>query len=373
MKIAIIHDWLVNPGGAEKVTKQLWDIYPEAQVFCLMNFLSPENKTKYLNNREVTTSVIQKLPLAKKYYRFLFPFFSNTISSLPTENFDLIISSSHSIAKGITTHPHQTHICYIHTPVRYAWDLRKQYLQQIGNYFLRFFLRKQLLKLQQWDLENSSGVDHFIANSKNVADRVSKNYGRESTVIYPPVDTEFFDLPTESSETSHPYFMVVSRLVLYKRIDVIVKAFNQMPNLKLVIAGEGPQKRMLEKLAAPNIEFIGFQSDLEIKKLFQNSRAAIFAANEDFGITPVEAQACGTPVIALKRGGYLETVSTPDSGILFANQTASSLVEGLTEFIKLESTFQPEKIRENILKFGTQRFKAEIKSFIDDKLATGEK
>jgi glycosyltransferase involved in cell wall biosynthesis len=367
MKIAIIHDWFINPGGSEKVTSQLIGLYPDADIYCLMEFLGAKDKTKFIDNKTVNTSIFQYFPIAKKYYRFFFPFFPGLISRFDLSQYDLIFSSSHSFAKGVKKTKNQTHICYIHTPVRYAWDLRKQYLQQVKNIFLRSVLGKQLESLQEWDLKTAHNVDYFIANSDYVKDRVQKNYERNSTVIYPPVDVDFFNVDKRTT-LKKPYFLVVSRLVLYKRVDLIIKAFNQLPKYNLIVAGDGPQRKMLKNSSNSNITFLDYQSDEKIKEYIQNARATVFAANEDFGITPVESQACGTPVIALNRGGYMETVIHNSTGILFPNQTVNSLIEGIEKFVEIENNFDSKKIRDNSLRFGVERFKKEITSFVNDKM-----
>ena len=367
MRVAIVHDWFINPGGSEKVTSELINVFPEADLFCLMDFLSPEDKVKFVHNKKTITSFFQGVPFAKKYYRFFFPLFPSLISKFNVEKYDLIISSSHSIAKGIKTNSNQTHICYIHTPVRYAWDLRKQYLQQVKNIFIKNILSRQLKRLQEWDLENSKDVDFFISNSNYVKERVKKNYNRNSKVIYPPVDIDFFTQSKKLNQTE-PYFLVVSRLVLYKRIDLIVKAFNQLPQFKLLIAGDGPQKKALQSISNSNITFLEYQSDESIKKLIQSAQATVFAANEDFGITPVESQACGTPVIALNRGGYKETITPNKTGVLYANQTVKSLIDGICKFAEIEDTFDSELIRQNSIRFGTQRFRDQIITFVNDKM-----
>lgn len=367
MKIAIIHDWFINPGGSEKVTSQLIGLYPNADVYCLMEFLGPQDKKKFLENKKVNTSLFQKVPLAKKYYRFFFPVFPQLITQFNLSEYDLIISSSHSIAKGVRTNKNQTHICYIHTPVRYAWDLRKQYLQQVKNVFVKTVLGNRLAALQKWDFETAKDVDYFISNSNYVKARVQKNYHRNSTVVYPPVDVDFFNTP-DSKTARKPYFLVVSRLVLYKRVDLIIKAFNQLPEFELIIAGSGPQKKMLQNSSSKNITFLDYQTDEKIKQYIQEARATVFAANEDFGITPVESQACGTPVIALNRGGYMETVVQNKTGLLYPNQTTQSLIQGIRKFVEIEKTFDSEIIRENSIRFGVPRFREEITKFVNDKM-----
>ncbi len=369
MRVAIIHDWFISPGGSEKVVQKLIQLFPEADVYSLINVFSKDDINKFIIGKEVKTSFLQKIPWIKKYYRFFFPLFPLAMKSFNLSHYDLVISSSHSVAKGAKIRKGQMHICYIHTPVRYAWDLRKQYLQQTPTWFLKKIFIATMAKIRKWDLKTNDTVNYFIANSNYVAERVKKNYNRESKVIYPPVNTEFFSESgnTERIEQSS-YFIVVSRLVLYKRIDMIIKAFNQKPDLKLLIIGTGPKTKHLKSIAGKNITFLGYKTDGEIRNYFKFSRAAIFSAYEDFGITPVEAQACGTPVIALGQGGYLETIIDKKTGVLYKDQTVKSLIKGIKKFLEVESSFDKNEIVKNVEKFNIERFNREVKEFINDKI-----
>jgi len=369
MKIAIVHDWFICLGGSEKVVEKFIQLYPDADVYSLINVLGGAKGNPYLNGKKITTSFLQKIPGIKNYYRFLLPLFPFAIRTFDLSEYDLILSSSHSVAKGVKTIKGQTHICYIHTPVRYAWDMRKQYLLQIPGFILKKLFKISMAKLRKWDLKTNKTVNYFIANSNYVAERVKRNYNRDSTVIYPPVDIDFFSTINETKLVKQSsYFVVVSRLVLYKRIDLIIKAFNELPHLNLVIIGSGPKMKYLKSISEKNIRFMGYKTDEEIKAYYNQSRAAIFSAYEDFGITTVEAQACGTPVIALGQGGYLETGIDKKTGILYKNQTVKSLKQGINQFIEKESSFNRKDIMESVKKFNCDRFKQQVKEFINDKV-----
>ncbi len=369
MKVAIVHDWFIFVGGSEKVVQKLLQLYPDADVYSLINGFSKENVNRFLLGKKVRTSFLQKAPGIRKYYRFLLPLFPLAIKTLDLSSYDLIISSSHSVAKGVKIRKGQKHICYIHTPVRYAWDMRQQYLKQIPSYFLKKVFCVSMAALRKWDLKSNETVNYFIANSNYVAERVRRNYKRESTVIYPPVDTDFFSKAiTDGKINQSNYFVVVSRLVFYKRIDLVINAFNELPGLKLLIIGIGPQSHYLKSIAGKNITFLGYKSDEEIRNYFAASRAVIFSAYEDFGITPVEAQACGTPVIALGKGGYLETIIDEKTGILFKDQSVDSLKKGIVRFLELEPGFVKSDIIKHAEKFNIERFNHQMKEFINDKI-----
>jgi glycosyltransferase involved in cell wall biosynthesis len=356
MKTAIIHDWLMSLGGAERVLEEILEIYP-SPVFTLFQ-RKEQFLTGNIHKAEIKSSFIQKLPLSKTQYRNYLPFYPLAIEQFDLSQYELIISSSHAVAKGVKTYPGQLHICYCHTPMRYAWDLEEQYLQSVG--FIKAFAAKHLLKLlRKWDLNSLSRVDVFIANSHYVAERIQRLYGREATVIYPPVSTHGFFL----KETKEDFYLTVSRLVPYKRVDLIVDAFNQMPTKKIKIVGDGPELEKLKIRAQSNIEFLGFQSDDMIKELLASAKGFIFAAEEDFGIAPVEAQASGTPVIAHGAGGALETILPGITGLFFPEQTSQSLIAVLEAFEKIN--WDAKLIRSHSEKFGVDRFKKELKQFVE--------
>lgn len=363
MKKALINDWYYVNGGAEKVIHSLNSIWNDFDHFAIIDFLNEEDRNFILDGKKSKTSFIQKLPTAKQNHRNFLQLFPLAIEQFDLSNYDLILSSSSAVAKGVRTQKKQLHICYCHSPMRYVWDLQEQYLQDAGlNKGLKGLYAKYVLnKIKTWDIDNSKNVDFFIANSNHVAKRIKRIYNRESVVIYPPVDVDFFQL----EEQKQDYYFTASRLVAYKKVQLIVEAFNDLPHLKLIVAGDGPEFQKLKKIAKDNIEFVGFVDYKKLKNLLQKAKAFVFAAEEDFGIIPVEAQACGTPVIAFGKGGALETVIENETGIFFEEQSAQKIKEAVFDFEKLE--FNPKKIREYALKFSTQRFENEMKAFVEIK------
>ena len=359
MKVAIIHDWLVVNGGAEKVLKEIISVYPAADIYTLVDYL-PENKRSWLNGCRVFTSYIQCLPFSKRHFRKYLPFFPMAIEQFDLSQYDLVVSSSYAVAKGVITGPEQTHVSYCHSPARYAWDLQSEYLRESGLKpgFISKFVRFTLHNFRIWDVRTANGVDHFIANSNYVKKRILKCYRREAEVIYPPVDVERFEL----CEKKENFYFTASRIVSYKRIDLIAQAFAQMPDKKLKIIGIGPQFDRVKEIAdkADNIEVLGYQSDEVMVEYLQKAKAFIFAAKEDFGILPVEAQACGTPVIAYGKGGSLETVVDNVSGVYFNEQSVSSLKDAVGRFEMRESAFRPSTVRDNAMRFSTVGFRESI-------------
>lgn len=368
INIGIVADWLVTYAGAERVIKEFVDLYPESHLYSVVDFLNDDART-LLNNKKAKTTFIQKLPFAKKKYQAYLPFMPIAVEQLDVSEHDLILSSSHAVAKGVLTGPDQLHISYVHSPIRYAWDLQHQYLKESGlNKGMKGSLAKLILHyMRMWDNRTSSGVDHFIANSQFIARRIKKVYGREADVIYPPVDVDRFTLHENKSD----FYITASRLVPYKRIDLIVEAFNHLPDKKLVVIGDGPEMMKIKNKASPNVEILGYQTNDVMLRYMQTAKAFVFAAEEDFGITPVEAQACGTPVIAFGKGGSLETVrpygvSNP-TGLFFEQQTINHIVEAIQRFEKFETAIEPAFCRNNSLRFSESRFKAEMQSYIDSR------
>lgn len=366
-KIAIVHDWLITVGGAEKVLKQFMVLYPTATVFCMINTLTPqEQQNLLLDDKTKNLSLLNRLPLIKKNYRIFIPIFYKQIEQFDFSNYDVILSSSHSIAKNIKTSPNQLHICYCHTPIRYVWNMKKTYLQQLPL-IIRGLAMRQISKIKKWDYEGAQKITHFIANSHFIADRITQNYGRTSTVIHPPVDADFYQLP-KNIVRSKKSFLVVSRLVHYKKIDLIIEAFNAMPDLELTVIGSGPQENDLHNQAGDNIHFLGFQPAVVVREYMQESTAILMAAIEDFGITSLETQACGTPVIAFNYGGYKESVVNNVTGVLFQDQTSSSIIQSVRYFKENEHLFDRNAIRKHAEKFSNERFQIEIKQFINEKI-----
>lgn len=360
MKVAIVHDWFVELGGAEKVVQQLVTLFPNADLFSTVDYMSDKS---FILNKKIYTTFIQKLPGSKKYQKY-FPMMPFALENLDLRKYDLIISSSSSVAKCILSGPDQLHICYCHSPMRYAWDLQEEYLEQIGSAkgFKSYIYRYLLYKMRTIDVRTSNSVDYFIANSNYISKRIQKVYRRESQVIYPNVEVQDFTVVKEKRE----FYFTCSRLVPYKRIDLIVKAFSQMPDKKLVVIGDGPEMKKIKAIATNNVELLGYQPFTVLKEYMENAKAFVFAAQEDFGIVPVEAQACGTPVIAYGKGGSLETVVNGVTGVHFYEQTEKSLIDAVNYF-ESSKALDPNEIREHANKFSTERFLKEFRNFVIDK------
>ncbi len=301
VSVGLVADWLVTYAGSEKVIAEFIKLFPQSDLYSVIDFLSDESRSRFMNKRAKTT-FIQKLPKAKSNYQRYLPFMPLAIEQLDVSKHEIILSSSHAVAKGVLTGPDQLHISYVHSPIRYAWDLQHQYLREVGlDKGIKSYIARMLLhKIRLWDCRTANGVDHFIANSQFIARRIKKVYGRDADVIYPPVDVNRFELNFNKED----YFFTASRLVPYKRIDLIVEAFSEMPNRKLVVIGDGPEMQKIKSKAKTNIEILGYQPDSVMQEYMRNAKAFVFAAEEDFGIIPVEAQACGTPVIAFGKGGH---------------------------------------------------------------------
>lgn len=363
MKKALISDWYYVNGGAEKVIHSLNNVWNDFDHFALIDFFNEEDRNFILKGKKAKTSFIQKLPTAKQNHRKFLQLFPLAIKQFDLRQYDLVFSSSSSIAKGIMTKKGQLHICYCHTPMRYAWDLQDQYLQDAGlNSGLKLIYAKYVLgKMRNWDLKTATAVTHFISNSNFIAKRIKRIYDRESTVIYPPVDVNFFSL----QEQKENYFFTASRLVSYKKTEIIINAFNQMPHLELIVAGSGPEFEKLQKMAQKNVKMVGFVTDDELRTYLQNAKAFVYAAEDDFGILPVEAQSCGTPVIAFGKGGALETVAENQTGVFFEEQSAQKIIEAVIAFEEIK--FDPKIIREHALQFSKERFENEIKMFVEQK------
>lgn len=375
MRVAIIHDWLTVYAGAERVLEQMLKEFPEADIFTLIDTLSSQ-KVDWLSCHSIHTSFISKLPLAKTRYRSYLPIMPFAIEQFDLTGYDLIISSSHAVAKGVITGPDQLHICMCYTPIRYAWELKFQYLKE-SNLFngLNAFLAKYILhRIKIWDFHSSVSVDSYISISKYISRRIYKCYRRSSTVIYPPVDTEAF-----ISEASGPrvndtqisnYYVVCSRLVPYKKIDLISETFTKLfPNEKLIIIGDGPDFKKISKSRGPNVEMLGFVDEVVKRETIAAAKAFIFAADEDFGIAPVEAQASGVPVIAYGKGGSLETVIADGprkTGVFFYQQTIDSIAAAIREFQTIEHEFTFESCIMNAERFSIKRFREEFRDFISD-------
>lgn len=365
-KVAIIHDWLVTYAGAERVLEQLLLLFPDADVFTLVDFL-PDADRSILNGRKVTTSFIQKLPFARKRYRQYLPLMPLAVEQFDLSSYSLVISSSHAVAKGVITGPAQRHISYVHSPMRYAWDLQHQYLRESGlEKGIKGFIAKYLLhRLRLWDMRTANGVDVFVANSQFIAQRIWKVYRRESQVVYPPVYVQVFT-PSDDKED---FYVTASRMVPYKKIDIIVEAFKQMPTKKLVVIGDGPDFDKINRIAkgCSNIQLLGFQPFNVLKENLQRAKGFVFAAEEDFGISPVEAQACGTPVIAYGKGGVLETVQSGVTGLFFNEQTPEAIISAITDFE--QDSWSAQSCRNQAELFSREHFQKEMLSVIGREFA----
>lgn len=368
MKIAIVHDWLVTYAGAERVLSEILSIYPEADLFAVVDFLSDADRSRIQGKRAKTT-FIQHLPRARKRYRNYLPLMPLAIEQLDLSGYDLVISSTHAVAKGVLTGPDQVHVSYVHSPIRYAWDMQHQYLRESGlDHGLVSWLARWLLhRIRLWDSRTANGVDCFACNSAFIARRIEKTYRRKSSVIPPPVDVA--KLPFCSNKED--FFLTASRMVPYKRIDLIVEAFARMPDRRLVVVGDGPDMNKIKALAGPNVELLGYQNDDILRGLMSRARAFVFAAEEDFGIVPVEAQACGTPVIAFGKGGALETV-IPDgpkaTGLFFYEQTSHAIEAAVKQFEERIDQFSASACRESANRFSAECFRDRFASFVEQAL-----
>jgi len=370
MKIAIVHDWLVTFAGAERVLAELFEIWPEADLFSVIDFLSDEDRA-HLKGKHATTTFIQRLPQAKKRYQTYLPLMPHAIEQLDLSGYDLVISSSHAVAKGVLTGPDQLHISYVHSPIRYAWDLQHQYLKEANlNNGLKGKLARIILHyVRIWDQRTAAGVDAFVANSHFIARRISKAYRREAKVIYPPVDISRFTPAGDKDD----FYLTASRMVPYKRMPMIVEAFSAMPDKRLVVIGTGPELAKAKEVAGPNVTLLGYQDFACLLDHMRRARAFVFAAEEDFGITPIEAQACGTPVIAFGRGGVLETVrgleAQHPTGVFYPEQTVQSLCAAVHQFEALEMPISQQACRQNAERFAIKRFRQEMRTFVEARVA----
>jgi glycosyltransferase involved in cell wall biosynthesis len=364
-RIAIVHEWFVNYAGSERVVEQILNLFPHADLFAVVDFLD-DSKRGFIQNKKVTTTFIQNLPFAKIKFRQYLPLMPLAIEQIDLSAYDLIISSSHAVAKGVLTSPNQLHISYVHSPIRYAWDLQHQYLQEsnLEKGFKSWIARWILHQIRLWDYRTANGVDLFIANSQFIARRIQKVYRRDAEVIYPPVDLQNYSL----QEQKQNFYLTASRLVPYKRIDLIVEAFAGLGDRQLIVIGDGEQMAKIRAKAGRNVKFLGHREPEELREYMQNAKAFVFAAEEDFGITPVEAQACGTPVIAYGRGGVKESVIGLDSdrptGVFFGSQTVESIRGAIIEFENLGDRISPIVCRDNAMRFSTERFQREFLFFV---------
>ena len=363
MSIAVIHDWLVTYAGAERLLEQVLEVFPEADLFSLVDFLPPE-KRFFIKNKPVRTSFLQHFPLARTKYRSYLPFMPWAVEGLDVSGYDLVISVSHAVAKGVRTRPGQRHICLCCSPIRYAWDLRSQYLEEAGlDKGIKSVLANFLLdRVKAWDLRVTPRVTDFVAISDYIGRRIRKNYGRDYAIIYPPVYVDKFSL----AEKKEDFYLTASRMVPYKKIPLIIEAFAGMPDRKLVVIGTGPEWEKAKARAKRNVELLGYQDDAALRGYMQRARAFVFAAEEDFGIAPLEAQACGTPVIAYGQGAVRETIVDGVTGLFFPEQTAESIRGAVAEFERRAGGFSPSAVRLNAERFSAERFRAELRAYVGE-------
>jgi glycosyltransferase involved in cell wall biosynthesis len=363
VRVAVVHDWLYVLGGAERVLREILRIYPDADVYTMFDVLKPEERA-WIGYKQSHTSFLQRVPKIAKLHRALLPLMPIAVEQFDLSQYDLVISSSYAVAKGVITGPDQLHVAYVHSPMRYAWDLQHQYLKHDNSLFgmKRFLTRLLLHPIRQWDASSGQRPDAVVANSAYIARRIGKTWGRKDAhVVYPPVDLNF-DAP-DVPRAEH--FLCASRLVAYKNTQPVVEAFALLPDLKLTVVGRGPELEKLKKLATPNVTFAGWVSDDDMRKLMTTARALVFAAEEDFGIVPVEAQAQGTPVLALGRGGARETVVPGRTGKFFAEPTPSAIAATVNAFITEEANYTRGACVAQAAGFSPDRFRFELEAIIN--------
>jgi glycosyltransferase involved in cell wall biosynthesis len=361
VRVALVHDWLTGQRGGEKVLEVLAEIFPDAPIYTLFHF--PGSQVDRLEAREIHTSFLQGFPFLKKKYRVYLPLFPLAAELFDLADYDLVISSSHCVAKGIIPGPDSLHLSYVHSPVRYAWNQYSAYFSPRDlSFFSRLAVPRVIHRLRIWDVASSARVDHFIANSANVARRIKRYYRRDADVIHPPADTEFFTLP--EAQPGRSYFLIVSALVPYKKIGLAIEAFNGTGE-PLKIVGTGPDLRKLARRARPNIEFLGQVPADRLRDLYRGALALLMPGEEDFGIAAVEAQACGAPVIAYGRGGVLESVIPGETGVFYADPSPAGLRSALDNFRGLK--FNSSVLRSNAMRFSRPLFKERLAAYFDDK------
>ncbi len=362
MKVALVHDWLTGMRGGERCLEAFCELYPKADIYTLLH--CPKTVSPIIEKHRIHTSFIQQLPCSQKVYRHYLPLYPAAIAAFDLSGYDLILSSSHCVAKGIRVPKGVCHIAYLFTPMRYIWDQYEVYFnKETASYPVRTAMKMVRPYLQHWDVHSNKDVYAFVAISSFVAERILRYYNRTSDVIYPPVDLERFS----ASSKDNGFYLMVTALVPYKRVDLAIMAFNQL-KLPLKIIGGGPEYGRLKTLAGPTIEFLGEQSDEDVSSAYAHCRALIFPGEEDFGIVPLEAMASGKPVIAYGKGGVTETVVSLNSeyptGLFFAEQTPKAIIDAVLYFEKSKDKFDPIRIREHVLSFDRVQFKKKMGEYI---------
>jgi glycosyltransferase involved in cell wall biosynthesis len=370
MKIAIVHDWIAVWAGAEQCLARLLALYPDADLFALLDTLPDEFRDR-LSGRRAHTTWLGRLPGIGRSYRALLPLMPHAIESLDLRGYDLVVSSSHAVAKGVRIHGNTRHLCYCYTPMRYAWDLKAQYLSHSGFAPPITWLADRLLtRLQHWDKRTAAGVHQFVAISHYIAERIKRAYGRDSVVVYPPVNTAWYTPGTPAVRGTH--LVTAGRLVPYKRVDLMVQAMRHFPDCELRIIGGGPERDALQTMAPPNVHFLGRVSDEQLRDELRSARAFLFCAEEDFGIAPLEAQACGTPVIAYGAGAALETLANDEQhgpcAVFFQRQTSDALVDAIARLFAGEALLSSDACRANALRFSPAQFDAGIRAAVQKEI-----
>lgn len=364
-RIAVVHEWLLDYAGSERVLREILDLYPQADLFTLIDSRDAELRAA-ISRPTKATSFLQSFPRPRQWLRYYVPLMPLAVEQFDLAGYDIVVSSSHAVAKGVITGPSQLHLSYVHTPMRYAWDLQHEYLRSAGltRGPLSWAARLALHRLRQWDARSANGVDVLVANSQHVARRIRKAYRRDAQVLHPPVDVSAFPLHREKED----FYLTVSRLEPYKRVDLLVAAFKRMPERRLVVIGDGPEMRRLRSGLPPNVALMGRLPTSEVQHAMQRAKAFLFAGIEDFGIVMAEAQACGTPVIAYGRGGAAEIVRTDDvsgpTGLLFSEQTADAVVDAVRRFAADVPRCSAERCRENALRFDRARFRSRFEELL---------
>jgi glycosyltransferase involved in cell wall biosynthesis len=378
VKVALVHDWLTGMRGGERCLEVFCEMFPEADLFTLVYRRGAMSQA--IERMSIRPSWLQSIPLATRYYRHLLPLFPMAIRQFRLSGYDLVLSSSHAVAKGVHRHGSSMHVCYCFTPMRYIWDQSQVYFPRDRFSPVSWALLQALFRyLRAWDVKTSRGVDEFVAISHHIAAKIRAYYNRDARVIPPPVDCGFFTPESSPGQHGAPFYLIVSALAPYKRVDLAVEAFNRL-RLPLVIIGIGPERPKLERMASSQIQFLGWQPDEVVREYYRRCEALIFPGEEDFGIVPLEAQACGKPVIAFGRGGVLETViplnpaatslrpSHPPTGIFFYEPTAEALADAVMLFRQQAGAFDPRIVRQNALGFDRPVFKEQMKAFLADKI-----
>ena len=368
--MALVHDWLTGMRGGERCLEVLCELFPAADLYTLLH--APGSVSATIERRRIVTSFVQRLPHAATAYRSYLPLFPAAVSRFDLRGYDLVLSSSHCVAKGVSVPPGAVHVCYCFTPMRYVWDMYDDYFGRGAGALTRAVMPPIAAGLRRWDRRTSDRVHRFVAISNHVAERVRSCYGRPADVIYPPVEAQRFQL---ADDTDGDFYLVVSALAPYKRVDLAVQAASRL-NRRLIVVGSGPEAGRLKALAGPTVEFLGWRSDAEVAELYRRCRALLFPGREDFGIVPLEAMAAGRPVIAFAAGGALETVvplggDEPPTGVFFHEQTVDALVAAIATFEAQPGRFVPKALRARAEIFDRPRFKEQIAKYVEQCLGAG--